>query len=370
MDDPDKTKKGIRTEHDTVVDIPIRQGEDAATDTVIDQDAASSTIVVPDDPSPPRKRAAERTVVVPDEDEPAKASVAGSTVFVSDDEDEPALPPRLERKRKSIVGPLVLLIAMLLVVVAAVVIVPTLLEDDPVPTPTDPLPSISRCEGDAPSAVVLLRLASGEDVPSIDEIRSSLAGLPEDSVLVHRLSTENDTVAARFVTFELTSSSWPEWNGIAGDARGEEVCRRVGAALAARMGNRADGVELYSARDANVRDETIGALSSFATGNGYSHVLDWLEPIEARAQCSFEPDYWGGGTLVITCDLTSPRNGRARVRVTPTLYRNEAVERGRHEELILEARAHVSRRYELRDRPQDDIGSSCGCEVETQRADR
>ena len=45
---------------------------------------------------------------------------------------------------------------------------------------------------------------------------------------------DRDKSGRRRVAFEVPRRSWPEWNGIVGDATGEVVCARLRTALKAR----------------------------------------------------------------------------------------------------------------------------------------
>jgi hypothetical protein len=63
-----------------------------------------------------------------------------------------------------------------------------------------------------------------------DEIRGWMGDLDPVAVDVYKLVHQDGT---RRVALELSRSKWPVWDQVVGEARGEEVCSRVRAALRA-----------------------------------------------------------------------------------------------------------------------------------------
>lgn len=86
-------------------------------------------------------------------------------------------------------------------------------------------------------------------------------------------------------------------------------------------------------------------------------------PLRATARCTYQRGEGGQGSLVIACDVTNSRPTAVRATIVPVIYRGAVPERVHYDEVTLAPGERVTRRYELRGRPERDVGSGCACEV-------
>jgi hypothetical protein len=79
-------------------------------------------------------------------------------------------------------------------------------------------------------AVTYLDTALDETVAP-EEVRGWFGDLPARAIEVYKLE---DKLGRRRISFEVPRRSWPEWDGVVGDAAGELVCARLRTALKGR----------------------------------------------------------------------------------------------------------------------------------------
>lgn len=119
-----------------------------------------------------------------------------------------------------------------------------------------------------------------------DEIRGWLGDLDPMAVDVYRLVHQD---GSRRVALELSRSKWPRWDQVVGDARGEEVCSRVRAALRAHGVGRPrvapdqgkdalhDFEFIYARRPRLYRSiEWAGTLDEVLDGSALDELHAWL----------------------------------------------------------------------------------------------
>jgi len=365
--------------------------------------SASAQDTEPDpEPRGDRPPAPERTIVVPDDEPPAppvpirprgrKVGVAprpgwGETVHVRDDGvAHPRPAPAAKHGQRSsargtgaaaiVIGG-ALVVAALVLGLVAVIVVRCSSGDDDAPDDTKissavpaPVLPIARCDGDAPSRVVIARLKRGRPVPRPPVLATWAGALPPDAVVIRRRQSGRRD-EDRTIELEASRASWPEWDAIvAGAGSGRDACTRIGAALAARgvaARTGTGGIEL-SGGDPIATEDRIGTVAALAepSGHTFGRVLDWLEPMRvAPPTCVYRQDGWGGGTIVITCDVTSTRAMDSRIRLTAVLAAASGeTARLPAEEIDVRSGARVQRSYE-RASGFEEIGSGCDCEVET-----
>jgi hypothetical protein len=243
---------------------------------------------------------------------------------------------------------------------------------DAAPPPADAGPPPYRHCDDGATRVILGYLSVDDEIPPPAELLSWFPSIRPHEVEVYRFSHED--TERRFVSFELSQAGFSEWPRIVDDARGDELCTRLGHELAARdVGPPHDpqrphdyDYRFLAQRPERVRNaELIGDLRGVANGDTYAALLDWLAPLEVEvSHCRARGGWLSRASLEVECRIKNVREHSTALRVTATMSREglEPVARDRRLILDPDEDADVAFTFDEFDERHD---TYCNCQVET-----